>query len=104
LIASIFTIIGCLFPGQIGGLNIIKEAPPYQGNVQVEVSSSRVPSYADFLFEFRIHPGHLGLPDPDFLEKCKIKGAELGAYILLFDCGVAGTIDTGWCNVRGFRK
>jgi hypothetical protein len=105
LIASIFSIIGCLFEGQIGNLRIINEAPPYQGKVRVEVSTSRVPSDADFLFEFQINTNNIGgLPDQDFLNEIKIKGAELGANILLFDCGSPGSVSENFCTVRGFRN
>jgi hypothetical protein len=45
-----------------------------------------------------------GLPDADNLEAVRRKAAQLGATVLLADCGSPGTVGACRCTFRGYRE
>ena len=101
-----FVVPGCIFREsyyqKIDSVVVLQKTPPYQGQVNVQLHPYAPQSPP--IFEMRIVKNRYGgLPEQKFLEKIKLRGAELGANLMVFDCAPAGTQGQRICVARGYR-
>lgn len=81
----------------------MRQSSPYNGSVEVRVGDDTPKVKA--LFEMRVQKNEYGgLPQGEFMEQIKKKGASYGANVLVFQCGAAGTTGQTVCIVYGYKE
>jgi len=96
--------IGCAsWFNKIDYVTVLRQSEPYKGPVEVRVGDGTPKARA--LFEMRVQKNEFGgLPQGEFMEEIKRKGAGYGANVLVFNCGAAGTTGQTVCVVYGYKE
>jgi len=103
LAATVFTISCASMFNKIDNVTVFQQAAPYNGPVQIRLGNGNVKSTV--LFEMRIVKNEYGgMPRGEFLDEIKREAAKLGANVLIFKCGEAGTTGQRICIAHGYRE